>query len=192
MEGPNDRNDKETLYRLQQGDDRVWEETYRSYWRLIHQLVHKNAGGEEDAKDIYQEAFSAFYENINKPDFELTSKIGTYLYGIAKRLWLKQLRQRGKIGHLVDVDDWGELQLAEEIDFMDESVNERMEIVTQVLSGLGERCAELLKRFYFAKQSMKEIAKAMGYKSHHSTKKQKYKCLGNLRDKVRAQMGLNH
>ena len=52
-----------------------------------------NSGTEDDAKDIFQEALIVVFKNIReKADFKLESGFQTYIYSIARLLWLKHLR----------------------------------------------------------------------------------------------------
>jgi DNA-directed RNA polymerase specialized sigma24 family protein len=59
---------------------------------MILQLVINNNGDEDEAKDIYQEAIIVLYNKVKRGDFELSSKLKTYIYSICRRLWLKRLK----------------------------------------------------------------------------------------------------
>src|SRR5688572_26893886 len=72
----------------------VLSELYRTHYPMILNLVCSNSGTEQEAKDVYQESVIAFYERIRQPDFILTCKIGTYLYAVCRRLWLKRLSEK--------------------------------------------------------------------------------------------------
>lgn len=64
-----------------------------------------------------------------------------------------------------------------------ESIEEHLKIEEQyivaedAISKLGERCRELLIKFYFQSIKLKKIAEQMGYSSENTVKNQKYKCL---------------
>jgi RNA polymerase sigma factor (sigma-70 family) len=73
---------------------------------MILQLVVNNNGDEDEAKDIYQEAIIVLYNKVKRGDFELSSKLKTYIYSICRRLWLKRLKQLNRYGG--DIKDFQE------------------------------------------------------------------------------------
>ena len=46
---------------------------------MVMQLIINNNGTPDDAKDIYQEAIIVLYNKIKKGDFELNSKLKTFI-----------------------------------------------------------------------------------------------------------------
>ena len=54
-----------------------------------------NNGDEDDAKDVYQEGIIIVYNKIKSGDFELTSKLKTYIYSYQPEL-LEMLIQQNK------------------------------------------------------------------------------------------------
>ena len=177
------------LESLRNGDNRAWGRVYASNWPMISKLVLTNNGTAEDAKDLYQEAFSVFHKKISKEDFELTSTISTYLYSISRNLWLKVLSKRKKTVRFVDVSNWIDLPIIDEPDEWAEIQTMREKIVIESLSELSDPCFEILKRFYYNEQSMEQIAAAMNYKNTNTAKNQKHKCLKKLRAIVRNKLG---
>ena len=64
---------------------------------MMVKLVISNNGSEEEAKDVYQEAFIVFWQKAVGGNFTLTSKISTYLYSICLNLWRKELTEKESI-----------------------------------------------------------------------------------------------
>ncbi len=165
---------------LRTGSNEVLNALYKKYYNLVLKLIVNNSGSEESAQDIYQETVIVLYENAQKPGFELNCQLQTYIYSVAKRLWLKQLKKNGKTfllkeeeeNEVVDVSDGLEEHLSRESDI------ERM---NQSLSELGEPCATLISDFYVHRLSMDEIAEKFGYTNADNAKNQKYKCLQRLK-----------
>jgi DNA-directed RNA polymerase specialized sigma24 family protein len=62
---------------IRKGNEFVLRKVYKEHYSLIRKLVVANKGDEDDARDIYQEAFIVFYENMRTDGFELTCGIGT-------------------------------------------------------------------------------------------------------------------
>lgn len=165
---------------LRSGNNEVLSALYKKYYTIVLKFIVNNSGTEEAAQDIYQETVIVLYENAQKPAFSLNCQLQTYIYSVAKRLWLKQLKKNGKTflfkeeeeNEVVDVSsDIGEHQMKElEIEKMNRSLEE-----------LGEPCATLIKDFYVHKLGMDEIADKFGYTNADNAKNQKYKCLQRLK-----------
>lgn len=145
----------------------------------IKQLIIQKGGNEDEAKDIFQESIVIFYNNAVKPEFNLTSAISTYLYGVSHNLWMKYLRDIKK--KEIQSDNNIELEALET------DVNQHLEeekkfsIIAKVITQVGDRCMEILQKYYYQRMSMKEIAHDMGYNTDKIAKNQKYKCLEKAR-----------
>ncbi len=172
--------DEQFLEGLRIGDNQVLSALYKKYYNLVLKFIVNNSGSEEHAQDIYQETIIVLFENVQKAEFALNCQLQTYIYSIAKRLWLKQLKKLGRT-YLLKEEDENELtdvttELAEH-----EQKEEEMERVNKSLIELGEPCASLIRDFYVNKQSMEEIAEKFGYTNADNAKNQKYKCLQRLK-----------
>ncbi|HVU56605.1 MAG TPA: sigma-70 family RNA polymerase sigma factor [Puia sp.] len=166
---------------------------YRNF-PAIRKLVRSRGGSTRDAEDIFQEALIILIHKLKK-DFQLSSKLSTYLYGVCRLLWNEQLRKR-RLQVSFDPVTWndgsldtlskGELSADEEADMHTYLQYEsRVRLAEQALNELKDRCLELLLVFYHGQLSIKEIAAKMGYRSESSTKNQKYKCLEAARTRLK-------
>jgi len=172
--------DQQFLQGLREGDSEVLSALYKRYYNIVLKLVVNNSGSSDEAADIYQESIIVLFENSEKPGFELKCQLQTYLYSVAKRLWLKQLKRKGRTylmkeeeeSYIVDVTEDLSLHQKKELDF------ERIE---KSLVELGEPCAGLIRDFYVLQLSMEEIAEKFGYTNSDNAKNQKYKCLQRLK-----------
>ena len=87
------RNDDSTLIREAQRGNRVaFEELVRQYDRAVLRLAVHLTGSEQDAQDIYQEAFLKAYRNVGNFRFECS--FYTWIYRIVTNLCLDHLRKR--------------------------------------------------------------------------------------------------
>jgi len=169
---------------LKSGDRFITGKIYAENYRLIERMIVGQNGDSDDAKDIYQEAFLIFLDNIQNPNFELTVKISTYLYAIAKNLWLKRLKFIGLKGFNIDE------RFADEIPDVSDNVDRFLEEERKYdelyagLEQLGEPCKTILSDFFFQKLSMEAIAQKNGYTNADNAKTQKYKCLMRLKKLV--------
>jgi RNA polymerase sigma factor (sigma-70 family) len=165
---------------LRTGNNEVLSALYKKYYNIVLKFIVNNSGTQEAAQDIYQETIIVLYENVQKPGFELNCQLQTYIFSIAKRLWLKQLKKSSKT-FLFKED--GENELVDVSEEITEHLNKEVELekLTQSLTELGEPCATLIKDFYVQKLSMDEIAEKFGYTNADNAKNQKYKCLQRLK-----------
>lgn len=173
--------DEKLLTQLSNGDENALKQIYRHHFKSVLHLVTTNSGNQEDAKDIYQDAICVLYDAVRKPDFNITCSINTFIYSVAKNLWLKELRKRSG----------GELRLKEGDDYMDDDANveaekftlqeSKIEMMNESLNELGEPCQTIITDFFYHKLSMEEIASKMGYTNADNAKNQKYKCFVRLK-----------
>jgi RNA polymerase sigma factor (sigma-70 family) len=172
--------DSQFIHGLRIGNSEVLTALYKKYHNIVLKFVVNNSGTSEAAKDIYQETIIVLYENVQKPGFTLNCQLQTYIYSVAKHLWLKQLKKNGNTfllredqeNELADVNEDLSIHHQKEIEF--EKINNSLE-------SLGEPCATLIKDFYVNKLSMDDIAEKFGYTNSDNAKNQKYKCLQRLK-----------
>lgn len=174
--------DEALLIGLAEGSDRALSQLYRQHYPMVLQLILNNSGSTDDAKDIYQETLIVLYEKVSAGDFELNCQLKTFIYAVARRLWLKQLAQRGR-SPLIRTTEF-EDEPAESIadDMADhQRRDEQFDQMAESLTKLGEPCRTLLEDFYIRHLSMQEITEKFGYTNTDNAKTQKYKCLTRLK-----------
>lgn len=174
-----ENNEKTLLQGLARNDKKAVETIYRENYSTVQSLIINNNGTADDAKDIFQEAMIVLYEKARSGTFELSCQIKTYIYSVARRLWLKKLQQAsrysGDIGNveaIVPVEDDIDEHTRRDAEF---------EMMGKAILGLGEPCKSLLEAFYLQKKNMQEIAVSFGYTNAENAKTQKYKCLVRLK-----------
>jgi RNA polymerase sigma-70 factor (ECF subfamily) len=84
--------DTQLIRGAQLGDAAAFEELVRQYDRPVLRLALHLTGSQEDAQDIYQEAFLRAYINIGSFRFECS--FYTWIYRIVTNLCLDHLRKR--------------------------------------------------------------------------------------------------
>lgn len=172
--------DLEFIEGLRHNQDVVLRALYKKYYNLVLKYVVNNSGTSEAAADIYQETIIVLYENVQKPGFELNCQLQTFIFSIARRLWLKQLRNNGHTLRFKEDEEDEVVDVSEEVSdhLKKESDIEKM---NACMEELGEPCKTLLKDFYVYKLSMEEISEKFGYTNADNAKTQKYKCLQRLK-----------
>ena len=85
-------NDAELIRESQRGNHAAFEELVRQYDGAVLRLAYHMTRSEQDAQDIYQEAFLKAYRNIGNFRFECS--FYTWIYRIVTNLCLDHLRKR--------------------------------------------------------------------------------------------------
>ena len=165
---------------LKHNNDAVLRALYKKYYNLVLKYVVNNSGNSEYAADIYQETLIVLYENVQKPSFELNCQLQTYIFSIAKHLWLKQLLKNGNTFRIKNDEEEEVIDVTDEIS---DHLKKESDInkMNDSLENLGEPCQTILKDFYVYKLSMEQISEKFGYTNSDNAKTQKYKCLQRLK-----------
>ncbi len=160
--------------------DEVLKSVYVANYAWLEQYICTNSGNAEDAQDIFQESISAAWLNLKEGRFSGNGQqFNAYVRQICKFKWLNELKSatRNRIMYAEDmaaydtVDD-GAGQLEEQL--------EQLQRLHRNFRLLGEKCQEVLSRFYYERQSLADIAAAM-HQTEESMKTTKYRCMVQLR-----------
>ena len=171
--------DSEVILGILNNSESVLKRMYVAYFPMILQLIINNNGTADDAKDIYQEAVIILYNKIKAGDFELSSKLKTFIYSVCRRLWLKRLSHMSRFGG--DISDFQDhTQVEDEVDKHNE-MDLQFDKMASALQLLGEPCKTIIEDFYIHNLSMQDICERFGYTNADNAKTQKYKCLQRLK-----------
>ena len=146
--------------------------------KSLQWLKSKHSLSEDDAKEVFQLSLIVLYDNVVSGKLmNLTSDIGTYLYGIARIQALafkrktasEKLRKDGLVKSILygGQDDFK----------MKEVLLDKIDVA---LDALGPPCQLILQLFYHERQSMQMITEKVGYNNTDTTKAKKYQCLKKL------------
>ena len=169
---------------LRKRDNRVLQYIYKNSFTPVKQLILHNAGSETDAEDIFQESLIVIFKKLrDEPDLEIDSSFITYIYSIARLLWLKHLRKIKKI----DIDPLNR-DMEERIEFEEPSPVEdkdlRMAIYQRTLVKIPEDCQKILLLTVQDLSSM-EIAQQLGFRSEGYVRKRRHFCKEYLINKIK-------
>jgi RNA polymerase sigma factor (sigma-70 family) len=172
-------NDKLLLEGIAAEDKNSIEQVYKQHYNMVQTMVIANAGSKDDAADLFQETIIVLYEKVKTGNFELSSLLKTFIYSVARRLWLKKLQQQQRfttqpdgLEEIVPVEDDIEQHMKLQNDFT---------IMETAMGKIGEPCKSLLDAYYMQKKHMNTIATEFGYTNADNAKTQKYKCLVRLK-----------
>ncbi len=168
--------DQEVIDQIVRGDEKALDFLYTKNYRMMTNLIIKNSGTEEEAKDIFQDALIVFWQKVIKKELVLTAKISTYLYGVCWNLWRKELERKKRLSH----------EEVEGITKPNHDSKEQIAAIRGCVNSLGETCRKVLTYYYFDGFSMKEVAEKLGFANADTAKTKKYKCKKELDKLVKA------
>jgi len=166
--------DDNLLEQLRTGENTAFDHLYSSCFPSIVHYIRQNNGSEQDAEDIFQEAVIVLLGKIRQPGFILTSSLKTYLFSIAKNLWLKELRRV----RLMAVSN--ELFSPEVPDHTTEPEDHSMQKLSGWLKKITAYCQRILSALFYHNIPMDRLMLKMGWKNKHTAAQQKYKCLQQI------------
>ncbi len=149
----------------------------RTYPAVLH-YVKEHQGRPEDAQDLLQDAMILFFEKVVHDQLVLTAAPTTYLVAICKNRWRQEREKRSRQVPLAD----GHADAAGGTPEPETAGDQRN--LLEYVNRLGEKCQDLLVRFYYFGQRLEQIAADHGYRSIRSATVQKFKCLERLRKAV--------
>lgn len=154
--------------------------------RLLAYLQKQGAKTDE-ATDVFQEAVIAVFENIVSGKFRGESALSSYLFSIARFLWLNRLKRQGiakRVKAEVEIETVAPSHLPQMVEKEQESQ------IRKLFDELGEQCREVLVRAIYYEDSMEEIAQHMAYASPQIARNKKYRCLQRLKKWLAKKPGL--
>lgn len=166
------------LNRIKANDESALKLFYLANYPKVEQYILNNSGSIEEAKDIYQEAFVAMWRNIMLDKVITTheNSLNGYLFQIAKNKWLDVLRQKKR--NVISLQETAALnEIPEQLP--DEEAN-YIAMVKQHFAQMGAPCKEVLYRFYFKRENIRQIATRFSW-TEATAKNNKYRCLQKLR-----------
>ena len=119
---------------------------------IIIRYALNNDSSVDEAEDLVQNTVIVIYEQILLGKLVLTSSLTTYIYGIAKNLWLKELRKKRNL-IILPLDD---------ADFEHEShdnlTESRLIQLQKAIEELDVKCQEILKNRYWHNKKFDEMS----------------------------------
>ena len=158
--------------------ERTLEYLYaRTYPAVLH-YVKERQGSAEDAQDLLQDAMILFFEKVVHDQLVLTAAPTTYLVAICKNRWRQEREKRSR--QVPFVNEHAEVA----IEMPEPETHAPTSNLLDYVNRLGEKCQDILVRFYYFGQRLEQIAADHGYGTIRSATVQKFKCLERLRKAV--------
>ncbi len=181
MNGKKKYTEQELLEGLIAQRNDVLQRIYILYYKVVRRLVLYNNGKEEDAKDIFQETLVIIYRKLQEDKLSLNCSLKTYIYSVARLLWLRELENiKNRNINFEECDQYIDL---EDNVFPIVEVNKRLKLYHEQFEQLSNDCKKILKLF-LNNISIAEITKIMGYSSVQHTKNRQYRCKKSLIERI--------
>lgn len=129
------------------------EEIYKMYSRKVFLFLLSKTNNEDIAEELTQETFFQAVQCIDK--FKGNSSILTWLCGIAKNVWLKDLRKRQKTVSIKD--NIPEITNKEHMD-----VQWEQKEILQLIHGMDEPVREVMYLRLISNLTLAEIGEIIG------------------------------
>ncbi len=170
--------DKQILEGIRRQDEKILNHLYTNYYNTVKNHVVQNSGTPDDVSDVLQESIIILYSQIISDDFELTSDLKGFFFGIVRNVWSAQIRKKSRSVELTfDISDE---------DTPDIAGNELLDrIVRRSFVKLKDDCQQMLN-LHIDGKSYEEIARIMGMKNEVYARRKKYLCKEALMDIVRS------
>lgn len=169
--------DEQIIHSIRIGDDSALSYLYEKNIRMIMKYIIQNNGTDANAREILQDALVVLWENARKDNFELKSKISTYLYSISRNKWMQELTRRKKHTSLEAVHNNPSSVPGADFTLEEEELSK---IFKECISRLSPLCQHILTAFYYEERSMQEISKIYGLANEDVAKSKKYQCKKEL------------
>lgn len=175
--------DQDIIKSIKSGkDQKVLNNLYTDMYPGVRNYVCANSGNEDEAFDIFQEAVIILFKQVRLDRFDPQYKIKSFLFTVAKNLWINRVKRMNRTVNLKEDYDFIETNKSVLHNLIDE---ERNNLIHYLLDQIGENCKQLLTLSVFESLSMKEICKKMGYSSENAAKTRNYKCKQKLIDLIK-------
>lgn len=153
---------------------------YNDYFDLLSTFLRTKGASQDDAADLFQETILVFIDMVKAGRYRGESSIRNYLFGIAKNLWLEELRSRERRTKRQKLFSSSEpvVENAEQRLFNRELQASWM----KVFDAIGDICKKILVGFYYEKLSMRELLTNAGFASEQALRNKKSKCMKSLKE----------
>jgi RNA polymerase sigma factor (sigma-70 family) len=145
------------LQRITQGDALAFEQFYKAYYPRLYRFILRMTHQPEAVEELIQETLLVVWENPQH--YNQTSKISTWVLGIAYHKALKHASKTAARQHLDDVDDYQEI-------LPDRNANqaqhqENVDWISNALAVLSAEQRAVIELTFYHGLSYQEIAKIL-------------------------------
>lgn len=178
--------DIEIIQLIKEDENAGFTIMYQEFFDASCAVMHrKGLNSDEEKKDVFQTSLMAFIVTIRKGDFQLSSKLSTFFFGIVIRQCYKVFNYKSKfIGNTYGEEEEDLLSLIPDNNLLEDKVtHEEINEIIQKEMGDSSKM-QILKMMYIEGKSQQEIADELGFAGTDSIKSQKYKGMKMIKTKL--------
>jgi RNA polymerase sigma factor (sigma-70 family) len=168
---------------IQKRDNKVLTLIYKDYYPGILNYIKNNEGSSDDAKDVFQESIIIIFRQIEENSLDIKTGFDNYLFGIARLIWLKILRNREIHNKSLALIERSEIAYHPADELIEEDLELRF--FRKHFLEIGEEGQKLLK-LSASDLSNDTIAKMLGYKNEQVVRNLKYKFKEKLLGRIKS------
>lgn len=144
----------------------------------IISYIKNNSGDATDGETIFHDVIVTFVKTmLTKRDYQISTHLHGYLFGVARNLWMNELRKKGR--HQSAPLEYADNEASDSDQAKLIMIGERSKVLKAVLGQMRKNCKDVLLH-WSAGFSMVEIASKLGYKSDGVARKKKSECMKEL------------
>lgn len=192
--------DNELIRGIRDNSSAAWREIYQANRDKIRARIAPMLVRTKDANfdDVFDQALIELMENVKDGKLEEgpNTNLSGYLYTIC---WRKALRLETRSKRLEEkeekraAEEEDERKREEPIDEKDHTVEpedyeEALAFLDRVLESIPPKCKSILRRFYWDKLPMSEIAAIHGLRNENSAKTTKNRCMDKFKEIAKAML----
>lgn len=145
------------------GSDSAWQDLVDRYQKLVYAVILKYRPDPEAASDLFQAVWLDVYNDL--PTLRDRDAVKPWMMAIVRNKCFHWKRKQGRIQeHEVNSGETDHLEdrADDEADFLDDLM--RDQLIREAVTGLGERCREMVHLLFFAEPPLpyKDVAERLG------------------------------
>lgn len=171
--------DKKLIRGIRRREDDTLKYIYSAYYDMVRDLVLKNGANISIVPDVFQESIIILYKQIRAGDFELSTDLKGYFFGIARMVCSNIMREKRRFSSMESEP------LDDTPSHYDNSALYMERIAARAMAKLSADCREVIELF-LEKVSYSEIAQRLGLKDENYARRKKYLCKEALMELIKS------
>lgn len=160
------------------------QELYRNYFESVVYYLKGLGCSEEDGQDLFQESILIFIEQVQQNKFRGESSIKTYITGIARNLYMNEMRSSSRRSTREELYSKEMIEEAEPDAHHRMFSRENSNRLMQLFEEIGDPCKKILSGYYFENLPMKQLLLVTHYNNEQVLRNKKAKCMKHLKDLI--------
>ena len=174
--------DNDIIRGIRENSETAWRALYAAthdkFAPLISSILKRKS--ETEYEDIYGQACIDLMDNVKDGKLKEGESVNLagYLYTICMRRAIRAEERRKTEEKRMQGLSYGSIEFDQDDQ---DAIDEVLAFLDKVLASIPDRCRKILRRFYWDKMPMKDIAAAMGLKNDDVAKATKNKCMNKFK-----------